>query len=76
MDFDDYGFDLLRLVVGGVGGVAALAVAVLALDYVIILGLLHENYLLDATFTGSSNRPGTLFTTLHFLCNLRVGQVS
>ena len=46
---------LLRLEVGGVGGVAPLAVAVLALDDVIVLGLLDHHDLVDTTLTGGGD---------------------
>lgn len=46
---------LLRLEVGGVGGVASLAVAVLALDDIIVLGLLNHDDLVDTTLTGGGN---------------------
>ena len=36
---------LLGLEVGGVGGVAALGVAVVALDVVVVLGLLNHHHL-------------------------------
>jgi len=47
---------LLRLVVRGVGGMASLAVAVMALDDVIVLGLLNHDHLVDAAFASGSNR--------------------
>jgi len=37
--------NLLRLIVGGVGGVALLVVAVVALDAVIVLGLFNHHHL-------------------------------
>ena len=46
---------LLRLEVGGVGGVAPLAVAVLALDDVIVFSLLDHHDLVDTPFTGGGN---------------------
>ena len=49
------GTDLLRLIIGSVGGVAALAVAVLALDDVIVLGLLDHHDLVDTTLTGGGD---------------------
>ena len=51
------GTDLLRLIIGSVGGVAALAVAVLALDDVIILSLLHHHHLVNAALASSSDCP-------------------
>ena len=48
---------LLRLVVSGECGVASLAVAVLALDDVIILGLLHQYHLVDTALASSSDGP-------------------
>ena len=41
---------LLGLVVRGVGGVAALVVAVVALDRVVVLGLLDHHHLWDKHF--------------------------
>merc|ERR1712133_325234 len=54
---------LLRLVVGGVGGVAPPVVGVVALHHVVVLGLLHHLHLVDAplairTRSSSSNRRG------------------
>ena len=48
-------FLLLGLEVGGVGGVAPLAVAVLALDDVIVLGLLNHHDLVDTTLTSGGD---------------------
>jgi len=48
-------FLLLGLEVGGVGGVASLAVAVLALDDVIVLGLLDHHDLVDTPLAGSGD---------------------
>jgi hypothetical protein len=48
-------FLLLRLEVGGVGGVTPLAVAVLALNDVIIFGLLNHDNLVDTTLTGGGD---------------------
>ncbi len=48
---------LLGLEVGGVGGVASLGVAVVALDVVIVLGLLHHHDLVDAALASSGNGP-------------------
>jgi len=47
---------LLRLEVGGVGGVALLGVAMLALNDIVILGLLNHHDLIDTPLTGSGNR--------------------
>jgi len=46
---------LLGLEVGGVGGVAPLRVAMLALNVVIILGLLNHDDLVDTTLTSGGN---------------------
>jgi len=46
---------LLRLEVGGVGGVALLAVAMLALDDIIVLGLSDHDNLVNTPLSGSSN---------------------
>jgi len=46
---------LLGLEVGGVGSVALLAVAMLALNLVIVLGLLNHHDLVDTPFASSSN---------------------
>merc|ERR1712066_296101 len=46
---------LLGLVVGDVGGVAPLVVAVVALHHVVVLGLLHHLHLVDTSLTV---RPG------------------
>ncbi len=46
---------LLRLVVGGVGGVAPLIVAVVALDLLVVLKLLHHHDLLHAPLASSSD---------------------
>ncbi len=46
---------LLRLKVGGVGGVAPLGVAVVALDVVIVLGLLHHDNLVNAALSGGGD---------------------
>jgi len=48
-------FLLLGLEVGGVGSVTPLAVAVLALDDVIVLGLLNHHDLVDTTLTGGGD---------------------
>jgi len=48
-------FLLLGLKVSGVGGVALLGVAMLALNVVIVLGLLNHDNLVDATLTSSSD---------------------
>jgi len=48
-------FLLLGLEVGGVGSVTPLAVAVLALDNVIVLGLLNHHDLVDTTLTGGGD---------------------
>jgi len=48
-------FLLLGLKVGGVGGVALLGVAMLALNVVIVLSLLNHDNLVDATITSSSD---------------------
>merc|ERR1712121_624800 len=46
---------LLGLEVGGVGGVALLGVAMLALNDIIVLGLLNHHDLVDTPLTGSGN---------------------
>jgi len=46
---------LLGLEVGGVGGVALLGVAMLALDDIIVLGFLNHHNLVDTPLTGSGN---------------------
>ena len=48
-------FLLLGLEVGGVGGVTPLAVAVLALNDVIVFGLLNHDDLVDTTLTGGGD---------------------
>ncbi len=47
---------LLGLEVGGVGGVAPLGVAVVALDVLVVLGLLHHDDLVDAALAGGGDR--------------------
>ena len=47
---------LLRLKVGGVGGVAPLGVAMVTLDLLIILGLLNHDDLVNAPLSSSSDR--------------------
>ena len=49
---------LLGLVVGDVGGVAPLVIAVVALDHIIVLGLLHHLHLVDAPLAVTT-RPGS-----------------
>ena len=49
-------FLLLWLVVRGVGDVALLAVAVLAVDLIVILCLLNHHHFVDATVAGRGNR--------------------
>merc|ERR1719188_2336857 len=46
---------LLGLEVGGVGGVALIGVAMLALNVVVVLGLLNHDNLVNATLTSSSD---------------------
>jgi len=48
---------LLRLEVSGVGRMTLLAVAMLALNDIIILSLLNHDNLVNASLTGGSNRP-------------------
>jgi len=48
---------LLGLEVGGVGGVALLGVAMLALDDIIVLGLLNHHDLVDTPLASGSNGP-------------------
>jgi len=58
---------LLGLEVGGVGGVALLGVAMLALDDIIVLGLLNHHDLVDTPLTSSgngSNVQGNIITAI------------
>jgi len=68
---------LLGLEVGGVGGVALLGVAMLALDDIIVLGLLNHHNLVNTPLTGSgngSNVQGNIIATTITLTSVTGGK--
>jgi len=70
---------LLRLKISGVGGVALLGVAVLALNDIIVLSLLNHHHFVNTPFTSSgngSNVQGDIVTTSLTRCTSIKGIVS